>query len=65
MKRFLIEDSIFMSKMIEWIVKLRYVGYAVMLIHAYMRTEITKAEYIAYGAVILFMERMAKDAIKK
>lgn len=65
MKRFLIEDNIFMNKMIEWIVKLRYVGYAVMLIHAYMRTEISKEEYVAYGAVIMLMEHAAKTAIKK
>ena len=50
---------------IEWIINLRYLGYALILFHAYLKMDISKEEYIGYGAVILVMERVSKTAIKK
>lgn len=50
---------------VEWIINFRYLGYLIILIHAWMKLDISKEEYIGYGAVILIMERVSKTAIKK
>lgn len=50
---------------IEWIINLRYIGYFLILLHAYLKMDISKEEYIGYGAVIIVMERVSKSAIKK
>ena len=50
---------------VEWIINFRYLGYLIILIHAWMKMDISKEEYIGYGAVILIMERVSKTAIKK
>lgn len=50
---------------VEWVINFRYLGYLIILIHAWMKMDISKEEYIGYGAVILIMERVSKTAIKK
>lgn len=50
---------------IEWIINLRYLGYALILFHAYLKMDISKEEYIGYGAVILVMERVSINKTKK
>jgi hypothetical protein len=51
--------------LIDWIINLRFLGYAIILIHAWMKMDISKEEYIGYGAVILLMERVSKTKNKK
>ena len=34
---------------IEWIINLRYIGYFLILLHAYLKMDISKEEYIGYG----------------
>lgn len=50
---------------VEWVVNFRYVGYGVMLIHAMMQHQVTKEEFIAYGAVILMIEYASKSVRKQ
>jgi hypothetical protein len=49
---------------VEWVVNFRYIGYAVMLVHAMMQHEVTKEEFIGYGAVILMIEYASKSVRK-
>lgn len=51
--------------LMEWIINLRYLGYLIILIHAWLKMDISKEEYIGYAGVILLMERVSKTAIKK
>ena len=50
---------------VEWVVNFRYVGYGVMLVHAMMQHEVTKEEFIGYGAVILMIESASKSVRKQ
>lgn len=50
---------------IDWIINLRYLGYALILFHAYLKMDISIEDYIGYGAVILVMERVSINTIKK
>ena len=50
---------------VEWVVNFRYIGYGIILLHAMMQHEVTKEEFIGYGAVILMIESASKSAIKK
>jgi len=50
---------------VEWVVNFRYIGYGVMLVHAMMQHEVTKEEFIGYGAVILMIESASKSVRKQ
>jgi hypothetical protein len=49
----------------EWVVNFRYVGYGIILLHAMMQEQVTKEEFIGYGAVILMVESASKSVRKQ